>query len=136
MSNRCLMVLAIFAGIPGVAGAQFTTFIPPHNTAVDSVKAVVVAQTKARADSAVNVQLTNMKTWVDSAAGVAPVATTPAGSLADVATTTTASTTTMRNGRRAPATASPLPLIVLLGALSLGVGVTVLAGSHGARDRA
>ena len=136
MSHRCLIVLAIFAGLPGVAGAQFTTFIPPHNTALDSVKAVVVAQTKTRADSAVHVQLTNMKTWVDSAAGVTPVATTPAGSLTNVATTTTASTTTMRSGRRAPATASPLPLIVLLGALSVGLGVTVLAASQGARDRA
>ena len=72
MSHRRLFVLALIAGMPGIAGAQFTTFIPPKPKAVDSVKAVVVAQQQAQADTALSARITNMKTWVDSAAGVAP----------------------------------------------------------------
>jgi hypothetical protein len=142
MSYRRLLALALLAGLPGIAAAQFTTFIPPQPKAVDSVKAVVVAQTKARSDSVVNVQLTNMKTWVDSAAGVAPIPMTAADSLATsnaAAIPTTAmpaTTTAMTNGSRAPATASALPMIALLGAGVLGFGVFLLAGPRLANERA
>jgi cytochrome b len=142
-SIRHLIVLALVAGVPGIASAQFTTFIPPKATVVDSVKAVVVAQKQARTDSVVNMQLTNMKTWVDSAAGVAPAPMTAADSLetmnamnTSVAATTTATETTMRNGSRAPATASALPFIALLGVGVLGLGMFLLAGPRAARTRA
>ena len=69
MSYRYLLALALAAGIASEASAQFTTFIPPQNKAADSVKTAVAVQQRAVADSIQRVQLTNMKTWVDSAAG-------------------------------------------------------------------
>lgn len=137
MSHGRLLVLALIAGLPGIARAQFTTFIPPQVKAVDSAKAVVAAQTKAQTDSVVTVQLTNMKTWVDSAAGIAllpATADTATAGAAPIPATTPA--TVMRNGRRAPATASSLPLIALIGAITLGLGAFLLAGPQPARPRA
>lgn len=149
MSYRKLIVLALVAGAPAIASAQFTTFIPPKNKAADSVKAAVVAETKAKDDSLVHTQLTNMKTWVDSAAGLVAVPPTPVADSLALATTSTASVapdTTFRNGSRAPATASSLPLIVLVGTAALLLGVFLLgsgarvyatsrAGSPRARER-
>jgi hypothetical protein len=129
MSFRQLLVVALVAGLPGIAGAQFTTFIPPHPKAVDTVAAPVsVATAATRADTAMNTQLTNMKTWVDSAAGLAPVPMTARDSLATatMVADTTITTTTMRDGSRAPATASELPLIALLGAVTLSAGLLLM----------
>ena len=138
MSHRRLLVLALIAVLPGVARAQFTTFIPPQLKAVDSVKAVVAAQTKAQTDSVVNMQLTNMKTWVDSDAGITPLPTTAADTVATAAmpVTATPAATVMRNGRRAPATASSLPLIALIGAVTLALGMFLLASPEPVRHRA
>src|SRR5829696_5790227 len=126
MSNRRLLALTLVVGFPGALAAQFTTFIPPQNKVADSVKAAVVAEQKAQADSSVHTQLTNMKTWVDSAAGViAPTATslTATDSLADtVAAKGAADTSALRNGALAPATASDLPLLAAVGAAALAVG--------------
>jgi hypothetical protein len=121
-----MLVLALVAGMPAVASAQFTTFIPPKNKVADSVKAAVVAGQKAQADSVAHTQLTNMRTWVDSAAGLVPTATTTADSLARV--TATESTTTMVSGSRAPATASALPLLVLGGFVMLIAGALLVRG--------
>ena len=144
MSHRYLLAFAFVAGISSAASAQFTTFIPPQTKAADSVKTVVAAQQRAQADSIQRVQLTNMKTWVDSAAGVvAPPATTRADSLmglppdslirSQVATDTAP---TLKNGARAPETASNLPLFALLGAMGLGIGTVMLAGTKLGRERA
>lgn len=145
MPYRRLFVLAGLVSLvtgPRVAAAQFTTFIPPSHKAADSVKAAVVAQTKAQTDSAIKMQLTNMKTWVDSAAGLPPVPTAAADSLAAAPTssarpdTTPAPVPTMRNATRAPATASALPMIAIIGAGSLTFGLILLAGQRPARARA
>jgi hypothetical protein len=140
MSYRRLLVLALIAGLPGIAGAQFTTFIPPQPKAVDSVKAVAAAATVAHTDSVVNMRLTNMKTWVDSAAGLAATPMTAADSLATTTTLAAVETpvpaTTMRDGTRAPATASMLPLIALIGASTLSVGLLLLRAPRPARKRA
>ena len=76
MSYRRLFFLALLAGLPTMTWAQFTTFIPPSSKVVDSVKTAVVAQEKARTDSVMRIKLTDMKAWVDSAAGsvVSPTA--------------------------------------------------------------
>ena len=73
---------------PAVLSAQFTTFVaPPRQAAVDSAK-TTVAVTKARADSVARMSLTDMKAWVDSAAGVpgTKVATANDTAMASVAT--------------------------------------------------
>ena len=133
MSTCRSFLFALLVGAPAVAGAQFTTFIPPRNKAADSVKAAVVAQQKVQEDSITHAQITNMKTWVDSAAGLTPVPMTAADSLAQATPVPATDTTTFRNGSRAPATASALPLIAAVGAAALLLG-TLLLGS-GARSR-
>jgi hypothetical protein len=126
-----LLVLALIAGAPQIASAQFTTFIPPKNTVADSVKVAVAAEQKAQADSVSQAQITNMKTWVDSAAGLVPEPTTAADSVAAgvTATTTVTDSTGFRNGMRAPATASNLPLLVLAGLAMVFAGFIVLRGN-------
>ena len=144
MSFRYLLGFAFIAGISSAGSAQFTTFIPPQTKAADSVKTAVAAEQRAQADSIQRVQLTNMKTWVDSAAGVvAPPGTARADSLmglppdsltrSQVAADTAP---TLKNGARAPETASSLPLFALLGAIGLGVGTVMLAGTKLGRERA
>ena len=130
MTFSRLVGLALIAGMPGIARAQFTTFIPPVDKAADSVKAAVVAEQKAQNDSVVTAQMTNMKTWVDSAAGIAPTPVTPvtpADSLAVATTTTTTTRTdsTFVNGMRAPATASVLPLLLVLGVGLIFAGILI-----------
>ena len=144
MSYRFLFAFALIAGSSSAASAQFTTFIPPQTKAADSAKTAVATQQRVRTDSIQRVQLTNMKTWVDSAAGVvAPPVATKADSLMgsppDSLTKSQAATDsapTLKSGARAPATASDLPLLALLGAMGLGIGTVLLAGTKLGRDRA
>jgi len=135
VSYRRLLALVMLAGMPATAAAQFTTFIPPQMRVADSVKAVVAAAEKAQTDSAVTMQLTNMKTWVDSAAGISTPPVTAVDS-ATVGLTTPPESTTFTNGARAPETASDLPLLVLVGAVFLGLGTLLLAGRRPSRHGA
>jgi hypothetical protein len=132
-----LLLVVLIPLAPSRAAAQFATFIPPQNKVADSAKAAVAAAQKAQADSAVNMQLGSMKTWVDSAAGIAPAPATTADSLAQgLPVATPPDTATFNNGARAPETASDLPLLVLLGIASLGVGALLLRGAPRPRNRA
>jgi len=136
MSYKSLLIFALVAGSPAVAAAQFTTFIPQQNKVADSVAAVVAVQQKVQADSIVNTRLTNIKTWVDSAAGTVSVPVTTAAdsshpsTAAAVSSAAASSDTMLTNGRRAPLTASALPLLLLAGAAGFGVGLFLLAGSR------
>jgi hypothetical protein len=102
-----------------------------------------VAEQKAQADTAAAVRLTNMKAWVDSAAGVVPMPATRADSLAagkpPAATASSvvppADTAVMRNGSRAPATASALPMIAFAGGAGLSLGLLLLRRQRPARAR-
>ncbi len=155
MSYRRLFFLALLAGLPTMSWAQFTTFIPPRAKSADSIKAVVVAQQQARTDSVMRIKLTEMKAWVDSAAGSVappiaadPTATTtitttttpiPAPAVRDTATFTRAaadSALRLRHGARAPDTASDLPMLALIGSIALAIGTIMLAGTQLGRDRA
>lgn len=122
---------------PAALPAQFTTFVaPPRKAASDSAKPSVVAVAKARADSVSRMSLTDMKAWVDSAAGT----TKPALSATDTAMTSadtlvaptptpsanTHSTTTFSNGAIAPNTATSLPTLLVVGLLSLTAGLVLL----------
>jgi hypothetical protein len=143
-----LAVLAFSTLLPAVAGGQFTTFVTPPKPRVDSTKAVVTPeQQQTKADSVARVAITNMKAWVDSAAGDVvvnrtdstgrPVAATgpvTAGAATPAArdTANRESTTTFREGARAPDTATWLPLLVLLGTGAIGVGVVLLRWRAGA----
>ena len=121
------------------ASAQFTSVVvpPPAKPA-----AVVQTQTQTiaeRRDSAARVTMTNMKDWVDSAAATLGVTVAPVDSARAVVevpavlpepqappTRAATETTEFREGARAPNTATPIPLIALLGLLSMGAGIALL----------
>lgn len=139
-SATTALMLAAALAAPAALEAQFTTFVaPPRKTVADSAKPATVAQVKARSDSVARMSITNMKEWVDSAAGVnttvaaatdttmaSPSAT--ATSAAPVPNGSARSTTTFSNGAIAPNTASPLPLYLATGFASLSAGLVLLIG--------
>jgi hypothetical protein len=154
------LILASFIAAPAAAQAQFATFIPPKPKVSDSVAAAQAMAQKAKADSATAKRIANMKTWVDSAAGLPPRSTVTSDSvlapgdtvrvLVATAHGRTSSPTTRseprsearleprprtRGGARAPATASDLPLLLLAGSLSLLVGVILVASAPAQRAR-
>ena len=144
MTIRGFLVIALCTVGSSAAGAQFTTFIPPKNKVEDSIKAAVVAQTKARNDSVTAAALTNMKTWVDSASGVT-VPAVPAdsmtmsvgGRLVSSDTVLRKGTPVFHEGSPAPATASALPFFALLGGAMVVVGgALTLAPARRRRRRA
>lgn len=139
MSYRRFALLALVASLPATASAQFTTFIPPQSRVKDSVKAAVAIEQRTRTDSMTAASLTNMRTWVDSAAGVLAPA-IAADSLnptsTDPLTRTSPDSSTMRNGSPAPMTASVLPLLLLLGMSSLSAGALLLIRPAARRYRA
>ena len=124
MSKRWISSLVFIALAPAAAAAQFTTFITPPNPQKDSIKAAVVAEQKAVTDSVTRAQIANMKTWVDSAAGV----TVPPTDTAFRVQTITGDTVTMTtsNGLIAPNTASPVPFLLLTGILGMLLGVAMV----------
>lgn len=124
VSNRWMVVLVLIAAAPAAGAAQFTTFIAPPNPIKDSIKAVVVAEQKSLSDSITHVQITDMKTWVDSAAGIAAIP--PIDTTLGVRNTTTQTTTAISNGVVAPATASPLPFLLVIGGSAMLIGLVLL----------
>jgi hypothetical protein len=137
-------MLSLIVGLPATAAAQFTTFIPPQTKAADSAKAAVAAQKIAPQDTMLSTRLTNLKVWVDSAAGVAtpPRATLdsvtpikPVPAAADTAAKRPPETAAPTNGERAPATASDLPLLALVGSAALGLGALILGTGGNKRMR-
>jgi len=83
-----------------------------------------VAQQKSMTDSITHAQITDMKTWVDSAAGIAAIP--PIDTTLPKTTVTTARATTVSNGVIAPATASPLPFLVAIGGAAMFLGLALL----------
>ncbi|MDQ6887291.1 MAG: hypothetical protein M3068_08355 [Gemmatimonadota bacterium] len=142
--SACLLAAA------APAAAQFTTVIQPPASAVKQQQQAVarIDSARKRTDSAtVASRLTNMKSWVDSAAGVTesrkPVpppdsaATVRPGARADSAAPplTAVSTravpapaethTTFRDGAPAPATGTELPLLALLASGAVVAGAVL-----------
>lgn len=118
------MFRAVLAGLvltlsASQAGAQITTYVAPSRPAAPD-PAVVAATDSARRDSLAAVAMTNMKEWVDSAAGIA-VPENVGDSLPPV------SVTTFEDGSVAPATASDLPTLALVGFVFLLVGAGLVA---------
>jgi len=126
-----LLILAAFAFVPVVAGAQFTAVITPP----EPEKPATVAQVApAVRDSLHNSRMTNMREWVDSAATAMGVATDSTAVAATVTadpepevTETKADRREERLARREsagtlPDTASPYPFLAILGATLVIVG--------------
>ena len=131
------MYRAVLAGVllavsAGNGSAQITTYVAPPR-AVEPTKQAMAADS-ARRDSTERATMTNMKAWVDSAAGVAvpahvgdttsqPPATSPPQPMTPVRPVTT----TFEDGAVAPATASNLPAMSLFGVVGVLVGAVLLA---------
>lgn len=121
MASRSILVaLTLVALAPGVAAAQFTTFVAPPkkvDTIVVADSALAAAPT---ADSLARASINNMKAWVDSAAG-------PGIDLGDTAVATSdGQVAAFSDGAPAPNTATPLPLLTTLGMGALGLGAWLL----------
>lgn len=118
------MFRAVLAGVAltlctSQVSAQITTYVAPSRPAAPD-PAVVAAADSVKRDSLAQVAMTNMKEWVDSAAGVA-VPATVGDSLPPV------SVTTFEEGAVAPATASNLPTLALVGFVFLLLGAGLVA---------
>jgi len=134
-ATTVLIIAAAVLLTPAALSAQFTTFVaPPRKETNSPAKPSVVAVAKARADSASRMSVTEMKAWVDSAAGAKPPALTVADTAmvnVDTASTSTTPTTPQRtttsfsNGAIAPNTATPLPVLFAAGLTSLIAGLVL-----------
>ena len=132
MKLTALLPLAL-ALSSATASAQFTTVTRP---APRVAAAIDSAPIRAQRDSVARVALTDLKTWVDSAANIATVRDDSVMDAADTAaivartparqTPEARRTTAFSEGAVAPATASPLPMLALLGLTALGVGAFLL----------
>jgi hypothetical protein len=142
--KRWLPVAAAAAclALANPAAAQFTAAVVPPPAVKDSSSETRRGAPEARSDSAAVAarQLSDLREWVDSAALAVearpterPLATTPGDTLsaameeANMPAAAPARTETVefRNGAIAPSTASPLPLLALLGVGSLLIGIAV-----------
>jgi hypothetical protein len=111
----------------GVANAQITTYIAPPSPPKPTA-AMVASADSARKDSVATAAMTNMKVWVDSAAGVAvPSTVGTIDSAALVNDPGRPVATTFSDGTVAPATASELPTLLVVGALFVLVGTALLS---------
>ena len=134
-ATTAILLAAATMLTPAALSAQFTTFVaPPRKAAADSAPATVAAA-KARADSVARMSLTDMKAWVDSAAGTSTQVASANDTTTAAANATSAvpapngkdrTTTTFSNGAIAPNTASPLPAYLAAGLATFSVGLFLL----------
>lgn len=118
---RAAFIIAALVTLSNGAGAQITTYIAPPKRAM--TPQMVAAADSAR-DSVVAVAATNMKAWVDSAAGITVPDRVGDSTVADPGKPDV--TTTFADGSLAPDTASPLPGMGLFGAAAALAGAVIL----------
>lgn len=121
MVRAVLAVVALAVGTTQ-ASAQITTYVAPPRPAVAAH--IVAAADSVRRDSVAQATMTNMKVWVDSAAGVSVPA--HVGDSVSVVDPGAPVTTTFSDGSVAPATASTLPALAALGAVFVVLGAAIL----------
>ena len=112
------------------ANAQITTYIAPPRQPKPTPQMVAAADS-VRQDSIATMAMTNMKSWVDSAAGVVIPSSVGDSTRAPSSTGDSlppAIVTTFEDGAVAPETASELPTIGVLGLFAFAAGAILLAG--------
>lgn len=117
---RVAIVAALMA-LPSVADAQVTTYIAPPRPTMSPQ--MVAAADSARRDSVAAVATTNMKAWVDSAAGVVVPDRVGDSTVVDPGAP---DVTSFSDGAVAPNTASLLPSFAALGITAVLVGAALL----------
>lgn len=123
MFRRFLAVAGLFA-VAQSAEAQITTYIAPPRASAESKQLVATADS-VRKDSLDRATAASMTAWVDSAAGVAVPSTI--GDSIDPGRPVTS----FADGSVAPATASVLPALMLIGVVAFGAGMVLLGRSRG-----
>jgi hypothetical protein len=108
------------------ASAQITTYIAPPRPATPS-REMVASADSARRDSVAQTAITNMKAWVDSAAGVAVPSHVGRIDSTALVNDPGRPVTTFSDGSVAPATASDLPTLLLVGFVAFALGAGLLA---------
>ena len=124
----CRMVVVGVALVlsAGRLGAQITTYVAPPRP--QPVIQAAAAADSARKDSiAARLAITNMKAWVDSAAGVSVPVNVGDSVPAAEPRPRPPVITTFEDGAVAPTTASSLPAISLFGLLAIAAGSVLLA---------
>lgn len=133
---RALLAVSvvILITIPAAAQAQFTTVVAPPRAKQVAQSAESEADARARADSLMRARLGDMREWVDSAAvAIAGVPDTTRVEVVDSGVVAREPerpaprpTTEFREGAPAPATASGLPTLALIGIGALGLGAILI----------
>ena len=118
---RRILTVALLVVAARPAAAQITTYIAPPRAVTESRELIATADS-VRRDSLERVAMTNMTAWVDSAAGVT-VPTSVGVDTIDPGRPVTS----FAEGSVAPATASALPALMVVGVLVFGVGIVLLA---------
>jgi LPXTG-motif cell wall-anchored protein len=125
MMVRTLFMSAALMLAANVASAQITTYIAPPRPLAPSPLAVATADS-AKKDSVAQANITNMKAWVDSAAGVTVPAHVGVIDSTALVNDPGRPVTTFSDGSVAPATASDLPTLAIAGILGLTLGAVLL----------
>jgi hypothetical protein len=126
MGRTFLAIAALTVFNATVATAQITTYVAPPRA--ETPGGMIATADSARRDSVARATMTNMKAWVDSAAGIPVPATVGAVDSAALANDPGAPVvTTFSEGAVAPATASVLPALALVGVALLALGAILLA---------
>ena len=136
---RAIFVAALLMVAPAALEAQITTLVPPAREPTPVTAARDAAEAEARADSIRTVQLSDMREWVDSAS--VAMAAAPDTAAVEVDSGEVAMerpelprdrepTTEFREGAPAPATATRLPLLALIGIGALGIGAVLVRRPH------
>jgi hypothetical protein len=124
MFRRTLTIAAlVLAARP--AAAQITTYIAPPRASVES-RQLLASTDSVRRDSVDRATVTNMTAWVDSAAGVAVPSRVGVDSIDPGRPVTS-----FEDGAVAPATASMLPALLVMGVVVFGAGLFLLARPRG-----
>lgn len=126
MFRAALVVVALVSFSSGL-DAQITTYVAPPKPAM--TPQMVAAADSARRDSVVAVATTNMKAWVDSAAGVSIPDRVGDSTIVDPGKPDV--TTTFSDGSLAPNTASILPALGVFGLAAGLVGAGMLLRKKG-----
>ena len=119
---RSALVAVALLTLSSSADAQITTFIAPPKPAM--TPQMVAAADSVRRDSVAAVATTNMKAWVDSAAGVSIPDRVGDSTIVDPGKPDL--TTTFSDGSLAPNTASILPALGIVGLAAGLVGAAML----------
>ncbi|MEX2179617.1 MAG: hypothetical protein WD801_12955 [Gemmatimonadaceae bacterium] len=116
---RTMFLSAMLLLAASAAGAQITTYVAPPRAPLQFPQTIAVADSAREAE--ITTEMTNMRAWVDSAAGVDVPA------IVGVDTVVySPPVVTFTDGAVAPATASPLSALALFGIASLVMGAGLL----------